>query len=140
MIPKDSFVEYLTAVYGKNVILPAINGDILFKRINILAPPWTEKFGYPFEIASLESDDYFINGSFGCLSSIKVLSGFGIITAIGSNYIECTNDVGEKYKLNISPCSRLEGSRHLPQISQKLFWSGTPTIQGFNLYFASCFY
>lgn len=128
----------MRALYGRNIILPAVNGDVLFNKIDIFGAAWSGAFGYPFGQASLGGGDLSIGGSFGCTSPTSVVSGFGTITAIGANYIECSNATGVKQRFNLGSCSRLEATKTLPKIGQRFFWSGVPASQGYNVYAASC--
>lgn len=103
----DAFANYLRNIYGRNVVLPAVNGDVLFNRVDIFGAPWVGAFGYPFGQASLGGGDLAIGGSFGCTSPTSIVSGYGTITAVGANYIECSNGSGLKQRFNLGSCSRL---------------------------------
>lgn len=136
----DAFGNYLRNLYGRNVVLPAVNGDVLLNRIDIFGQAWAGAFGYPFGQASLGGGDLAIGGSFGCGSPTSVVSGFGTIAAVGANYIEALNAQGARQRFNLGSCSRLESAAgNLPAVGQKFYWSGVPASQGFNLYAGSCF-
>lgn len=84
----DAFGNYLRNLYGRNIVLPAINGDVLFNRVDIFGTPWVSAFGYPFGEASLGGSDLVLAGSFGCASSATtVVRGVSTITSIGANWI-----------------------------------------------------
>lgn len=128
----------MRTLYGRNIVLPAVNGDVLFNRVDIFGAAWAGAFGYPFGQASLGGGDLAIGGSFGCNSPTSVVTGYGTITAIGANYVECANGNGTKQRFNLGSCSRLEATKQLPRVGQKFFWSGVPASQGYNVYAASC--
>lgn len=102
----DAFGNYLRNLYGRNVVLPAVNGDVLFNRIDIFDSAWTGAFGYPFGSASLGGNDLAFGGSFGCTNPGSISSGYGTITAIGADFIECANG-SSKTRFNLGSCSRL---------------------------------
>lgn len=135
----DAFGNYLRNLYGRNVVLPAVNGDVLFNRVDIFGAPWVGAFGYPFGNASLGGADLAIGGSFGCTSPAQVVSGFGTISGVGSNWIEALGNNGAKTRFSLGSCSRLESTKNLPVVGQKFYWSGVPAASGFNLYSGSCF-
>jgi hypothetical protein len=45
-------------------------------------------------------------GSFGCTNPGSISSGYGTITAIGADFIECANG-SSKTRFNLGSCSRL---------------------------------
>ena len=85
----DAFGNYLRNLYGRNIVIPAVNGDVLFNRVDIFDATWSGAFGYPFGIASLGGNDLALGGSFGCTNPGLISSGNGKITAIGADNIEC---------------------------------------------------
>lgn len=135
----DAFGNYLRNLYGRNVVMPAVNGDVLFNRVDIFGAPWVGAFGYPFGNASLGGADLAIGGSFGCNNPGSVSTGYGTISAIGSNYIEALGSNGAKTRLSLGACSRLESTKAIPAVGQKFYWSGAPGASGINLYSGSCF-
>lgn len=135
----DAIANYLRNLYGRNVVVPAVNGDVLFSRIDIFGAPWVGAYGYPFGQASLGGADLAIGGSFGCTAPGSISNGYGTISAVGSNYIEALNQQGLRQRFNLGSCSRLEANTKLPAVGQKFYWSGVPASNGFNLYAGSCF-
>lgn len=120
-------------------MLPAVNGDVLFNRVDIFGAPWVGAFGYPFGNASLGGADLAIGGSFGCSSGGAMSNGFGTISAIGTNWIEALGGNGARTRFSLGSCSRLESTKQLPVVGQKFYWSGVPSASGINLYSGSCF-
>lgn len=135
----DAFANYLRSLYGANVVVPAINGNVLFNRVDIFGSTWVGAFGYPFGNSSLGGNDLSFGGSFNCLNPNALVSGSGTITAIGASWVECTDGKGAKQRLGLGSCSRLESTHTLPAVGQKFYWSGVPAGQGYNLYTGSCF-
>lgn len=135
----DAFANYLRSLYGANVVAPAVNGNVLFNRVDIFGSTWVGAFGYPFGNSSLSGNDLSLAGSFNCLNPNALVSGSGTITAIGANWVECADGKGAKQRLSLGSCSRLESTHALPAVGQKFFWSGVPGGSGYNLYTGSCF-
>lgn len=135
----EAFGNYLRNIYGRNLVVPAASGDVLFNRVDIFGETWIGAFGYPFQTSAFGSSDLSINGSFGCLNPTAVVTGSGTITAIGADYIECADDKGETRRFGLGSCSRLESTRKIPAIGQKFFWSGVPSGNIHQLYTGSCF-
>lgn len=103
----DAIANYLRNLYGRNVVVPAVNGDVLFNRIDIFGPSWVGAYGYPFGQASMGTADLVIGGNFGCTAPGAITSGYGRITAVGSNFIEASNQQGFRQRFNLGTCSRL---------------------------------
>lgn len=104
------FAEYLRKLYGNNIVVPAVNGNVLFNKVDIFGTGWVGSFGYPFGPDALQGDDFDIRGSFNCFNSQAVtstISGSGVISAIGPNWIECRDGKGNKNKLSLGSCSRV---------------------------------
>jgi len=134
----DAFANYLRALYGSNVVLPAVNGDVLFNRVDIFGTTWVGAFGYPFGQSALGGNDLSLGGSFNCLNPNALVTGSGTITAIGADWVECGDGNGGRRRLSLGSCSRLESTHSLPAIGQKFYWSGVPAGSGFNLYAGTC--
>ena len=127
-------------LYGKNIVLPGVSGDVLLNRVDIFGDTWIGAFGYPFQTSAFGSSDLSINGSFGCLNPNAVVTGSGTITAIGADYIECDDGNGGRQRFSLGSCSRLESTRKIPAVGQKFYWSGVPQGNNLNqLYTGSCF-
>lgn len=135
----DAIGNYLRTLYGRNVVVPAVNGDVLLNRIDMFGPSWIGAYGYPFGQASMGGADLLIGGSFGCTNPGAIQSGYVTISAVGSNYIEGLSQQGTRQRFNLGSCSRLEGNTNLPGVGNRLYWSGVPASNGFNLYAGSCF-
>lgn len=136
----EAFGNYLRNLYGTSVAVPNNNsGDILFNRVDIFGNNWVGAFGYPFVSDALQGNDFSIGGSFGCLNPNSVVTGSGTITAVGSNYIDCNTSDGNKIRMGLGACSRLESTHQLPAVGQKFYYSGVPQGNNFNLYTGSCF-
>lgn len=135
----DAFANYLRTLYGSNVVLPAINGDVLFNRVDIFGSTWVGAFGYPFGNGALGGNDLSIGGSFGCTNPGALVTGYGTITSVGAGHIECADAKGGKQRFSLGSCSRLESTKSLPTVGQQFYWSGVQGSNGYNLYAGSCF-
>lgn len=103
----DAFANYLRNLYGRNIVIPAVNGDVLFNRVDIFGAPWVGAFGYPFLNSSLGGNDLSFAGSFGCNNPTAIMTGSGVISALGSNWIQFTDGNGKILRANLGSCSRL---------------------------------
>lgn len=135
----DAFANYLRQLYGANVVVPAVNGNVLFNRVDIFGSTWVGAFGYPFGNSALGGSDLSLGGSFNCLNPNALVTGSGTITAIGGNWVEAAGLNGAKQRFNLGSCSRLESTHSLPAVGQQFFWSAVPANSGYNLYSGSCY-
>lgn len=67
-----------------------------------------------------------------------MITGSGVISDIGSNYIEAVGDDGENRRFSLGSCSRLESTLKVPKKGQKFYWKGARGGQGYNLFGGSC--
>lgn len=136
----EAFGNYLRNLYGQNTAVPSVAGDVLLNRVDIFGQSWVGAFGYPFQPSAFgQGNDLAIGGSFGCLNPTSVVSGSGVITAIGPNYIDASTGQGQSQRFGLGSCSRLESTSKLPAVGQKFYWSGVPGGSMTNLYTGSCF-
>lgn len=135
----EAFGNYLRNLYGRNIVVPAVNGNVLFNRVDIFGAPWVGAFGYPFGSGAFGGNDLSLTGSFSCLNPGALVTGSGTISAIGGGWIEALDGNGSKNRFSLGSCSRLESTKKLPAVGQKFYWSGVPGGSGFNLYAGSCF-
>lgn len=137
----EAFGNYLRNLYGRNVVVPAVNGNVLFNGVDIFGTDWAGSFGYPFGSGAFEGaqDSLSLAGSFNCLNPGSLVQGAGTIVNIGSNWIDA--DCGDEgvRRFSLGSCSRLESTQRLPVVGQRFYWSGVPGSSGYNLYAGSCF-
>lgn len=137
----EAFGNYLRNLYGRNVVVPAVNGNVLLNGVDIFGSDWAGTFGYPFGSGAFEGNESLsLAGSFNCLNPGSLVAGSGSIVDIGANWIDA--DIGDEgvRRFTLGSCSRLESTRRLPVKGQKFFWSGVPGSSGYNLYAGSCFW
>lgn len=106
VVSGSKFGDYLRSLYG-DVKVPSIREDVTLNRVNIFGADWTGKFGYPFADAAFKNDDFSFSGSFSCVNPGAAVSGYGTISAIGSDYIEAKDEKGATNKFSLGSCSRL---------------------------------
>lgn len=80
--------DYLKGLYGNSIRVSSINSDVAFNRVDIFGAGWAGKFGYPFSKAAFHNEDFSFAGSFSCMNSNSLSTGYGTISGIGSDYIE----------------------------------------------------
>lgn len=103
----EAFGNYLRNLYGRNIVVPAVNGNVLFNRVDIFGAPWSGAFGYPFGSGAFGGNDLSLTGSFSCLNPGALVTGSGTISAIGGNWIEALDGNGGRNRFNLGSCSRL---------------------------------
>lgn len=131
--------SYLQNQYGSDVPVQNGNADIHLKAISIFDAQWTSKFGYPFVNTSLQGKDLSISGSFSCASSQSAERGYGVISNIGSDFIEVKDKKGSNRRLALGACSRLESSQGVPQIGQGFYYQAAAAgANTFNLHAGTC--
>ena len=139
IVKGERFGHYLHSAYGKSVKVPAVHGDVHFRKVDVFGAPWTNKYGYPFVDTDLRGKELSFGKGFGCLNPSAAKKGYGTISAIEAGAIHVSNHDGRKYKFNIGACSRIESTSEVPKVGQNFYWTGVPSgADGYNLYKASC--
>ena len=132
----ERFGEYIHNAYGKSVKVPAVRGDVSFRRVNIFGNPWTNKYGYPFPHSR---DGSSLNNDFGCLNPSAAKSGYGTISGIEGSDIFVSSHDGRRLQFRVGSCSRIESTTEVPKVGQNFFYTAVPSgADGYNIYTASC--
>lgn len=139
IVSGDKFGDYLRNLYGNSVQVSSIRSDVIFNRVDIFGQEWQSNYGYPFVDSAFGNNDFTFAGSFNCLNPGSVVTGSGVISNIGPNFIEAKDERGGNIRFNLGSCSRLESTHKVPKIGNKFYWSGVAGGQGYNLYGGSCF-
>ena len=139
IVKGERFGQYIHSAYGKSVKIPAVHGDVHFRKVDIFGAPWTNKYGYPFVANELKGDGLSFKNDFGCLNPSAARKGYGTISAIEADHIYCSDHDGRKIKFKLGACSRIESTTEVPKVGQNFYYSGVPSgADGYNLYQASC--
>ena len=139
IIKGERFGDYIHNAYGKSVKVPAVRGDVHFRRVDVFGNAYTAKYGHPYPHQEYSGSDLSIKDSFGCLAPSQCKKGYGTISAIEAEYIYATSNDGRKQKFKVAACSRIESTTEVPKVGQKFYWSAVHSgADGYNLYTASC--
>ena len=135
----ESFGNYLLSVYGQSVKADHLSKtQYRLHRHDIFSPVWIAKFGYPMVTDAFDSLDFSFNGDFTCLQPSRATSGYGRIKEVRGNRMVVDKD-GHDEVLHFGACSRLEGTKHLPEVGQNIAFKGVPSrAGGYNIYGATC--
>ena len=106
----------------------------------ILDHTWSSAYGNPYGVDSFsKSRDFSFNEDFNCLSPSTLESHSGVIKAIASKYMQVELLDGNLVRLHLGACSRLESTKSLPEVGQKIIWRGNLVSPvNYNVYRASC--
>ena len=139
IIKGERFGDYIHNAYGKSVKVPAVRGDVHFRRVDVFGNAYTAKYGHPYPHQEYSGSDLSIKDSFGCLAPSQCKKGYGTISAIEAEYIYATSNDGRKQKFKVAACSRIESTTEVPKVGQKFYWSAVHSgADGYDLYTASC--
>ena len=132
----ERFGEYIHNAYGKSVKVPAVRGDVHFRRVNVFGNAYVNKYGYPFP--NDYGSDLSFRNDFSCLNPSAAKKGYGTISAIeGANIYVSAHD-GKSYTLRVGACSRIEAVGDVPKVGQNFYYTAVPSgAQGYNIYTAS---
>ena len=138
IVKGERFGQYIHSAYGKSVKVPAVHGDVVFRKVDPFAAPWINKYGYPVVDTELSGNDLNFGKGFSCLNPSAARKGYGTISAIESSHIYVSSHDGRKIKFKIGACSRIECTNEVPKVGQNFYYTGVPSgADGYNLYAAS---
>ena len=130
IVKGERFGSYIHSAYGKTVKVASRKSDVRLHRVDAYGADWGGKYGYP------KTDGHY---SFTCLNPSAAHKGYGKIDEVAGSTIYVNGHNGERVKLNVGACSRIESTYDLPKAGQDIYYSGVPSgAQGYNLYAASC--
>jgi hypothetical protein len=119
----SKFNSYLNTLYqcsGAAVRNIQANEYLTISQYSSSSSDWIKYFGQSGEL------DFSCSG----YSQSYLTNSYCTIQSICGKVIQCTDNSGSNYHLQVSPCSHLEGHHALPQIGTKIFWKGTQGSTG----------
>jgi hypothetical protein len=122
----NEFNQYVQNLYGVNTcrINKFLDNQLVaIGQYSCQSSQWIHLFG-PNTLPHFSCDGY---------QDSDLHHSHGTITGIHENIIDCEDEHGLGYHLQVAPCSHFEGQRELPQIGDRIYWKGSQSSSG-NIY------